>query len=155
MSAATLSAALGNGREIVIDSSVTLSYLNGIDRYSDAAAQVFDDIVINGAATAVLSAVTVTEVLVRPFGTGPAAVATIETFLRAFPNLEIREVTFAIARRAAEIRASTGMRTPDAIVVATAIEGGISIVVTTDRRMVADARRVGITAVDLEDHLPL
>ena len=50
----------------------------------------------------------------------PDAIATVEDFLRNFPNLSIVPVDYAVAREAARIRALTGLRTADALEMATA-----------------------------------
>ena len=50
-----------------------------------------------------MSAVTVTECLVRPFRAGPEAATLVSTFLAHFPNLRVRAVDFEVAAEAAVI----------------------------------------------------
>ena len=59
--------------------------------------------------------------------------ATAEGFLRHFADIEIAEVSYDIAREAARLRAITGIRTPDAIILATALVTRVDQVVTSDR----------------------
>ncbi len=132
MDASSLAAILGVPGPIVLDTSVLISYLEGDDVFGPMAARLLDDLVVGGSYPAVVSAVTVTECLVRPFRVGPAAVATAGTFLRHFPNLRVRPIDIAVATEAARVRALTGLRTPDALVIATALADGITTVVTSD-----------------------
>jgi predicted nucleic acid-binding protein len=97
------------------------------------ATQVFDGFVSTGRNPAALSMVTVEEILVRPFRSGPAAVATAEGFLRHFAEIRLVDVSYEIAREAARIRAATGLRTPDALIIATALVTEVDILVTGDR----------------------
>jgi len=60
-------------------------------------------------------------------------VATAEGFLRHFADIEIVEVSYDIARETARLRATTGIRTPDAIILATALVTKVDQVVTNDR----------------------
>jgi predicted nucleic acid-binding protein len=156
MSGASLRAALGPSGPLVVDTSVVLSYLNGTDVFSQAAALVFDDLIATGLHTATLSAITVTETLVRPYQLGPAAVAIADTFLLRFVGVQIRDLDAALAREAARVRASTGLRIPDAVIVATALIESIPTILSTDNQWrTAVASLGGLTLVHLADHLPL
>lgn len=86
--------------------------------------------------------VTVQEILVRPFRTGTSAVAVAEGFLRHFAEIRLIEVGYEIAREAARVRAATGMRTPDALILATALVAPVDILVTNDRASAARAEAV-------------
>jgi predicted nucleic acid-binding protein len=153
---ATLVAALGLSGPLVVDTSVVLSYLNGNDGFSAAAALVFDDLVAAGSHTATLSSVTVTECLVRPFRSGPTAVAVAQTFLTHFPNVRIRTIDAELGTEAARVRALTGLGTPDALVIGTAVVDGIPTVVSADDRwQSAIASLPPLRLVHLKAHLPL
>ena len=92
-----------------------LAYLAGGEKATDLAVQLFDAFVATGRNTAAISAITVAEILVRPFRRGPAAVATAEGFLRHFGDLRLIDVTYDIAREGARIRAETDLPMPDAL----------------------------------------
>jgi predicted nucleic acid-binding protein len=139
---ASVRGALGPARPVVIDTSVLIAYLDGGEVTSASAAVLIDELVALGSHPAVISAVTVTECLVRPFRAGPSAVSTVATFLGHFPNLRVRPVDTAVATEAAHVRAVTGLRTPDALVLATALVEGIETVVTADDRWPAAARAI-------------
>lgn len=132
------------GERLLIDTSVVLAYLTGTEATSQAATDLFDGGIANGRYAAVLSAISVAELLVRPFGRGPGTVATIEGFLRHFGDVRVAEVTYDIAREGARLRAATGLAMPDALIIATAVVERIDRIVTND---VAWRGR-------LTDHLP-
>jgi predicted nucleic acid-binding protein len=142
---ATLDRAIPPGSSIVIDSSVALAYLAGGEPGTPAATRVFDEFVSSGRNAAALSMVTVAEILVRPFRSSQAAVATAEGFLRHFGEIRLVDIDYAIAREAARIRATTNLRMPDALILATAVVVDADIVVTSDRAWPA-----AISSVDLE-----
>ena len=124
--------AIAPGRSILVDTSVVLAYLAGGEKATDLAIQLFDAFVATGRNTAALSAITVAEILVRPFRHGPAAVATAEGFLRHFGDLRLIDVTYDIAREGARIRAETDLPMPDALIVASASVAEIEVLVTND-----------------------
>ena len=73
------------------------------------------------------------ELLVAPLKKGLQDVADeIELTLLHFPNLVLAPVTRNVLVRAAEVRAQYRFRTPDAIILASAIEFGATLVVTND-----------------------
>lgn len=134
MSRASLEAAIPAGSGILLDASAVLAYLDGTEATSAAANVVLDELVRPGRNPATISAATVTEILVRPFRAGSAAVAIVEAFLRHFPNVVTEPVDHEVAREAARLCAATGIRTPDALVLATASVRGIPVVVANDDR---------------------
>jgi len=89
-----------------------------------------------GRLSAVTSALTLLEVLVVPLRHGDVALARrYEALLARGRGLTLVDVSRAVLRDAAELRAVTGMRTPDAIQVATALQTGCSSLVTNDRAL--------------------
>ena len=132
MTRASLEAAIPAGARLLLDTSTVLAYLHGAERASPAATTVIDTFVRDGRNPASLSTVTVTETLTRPFARGPEAVATVEAFLRHFPSLEVVPVGYEVAREAARIRASAGLATPDALILATALVVDAGLIVTND-----------------------
>jgi predicted nucleic acid-binding protein len=90
------------------------------------------DSVDRGGLACIVSAVTVAEVLVKPFRTGPAAVAAVDAFFRR-PGVVVADVDYEAATNAAELVARA-VRLPDALIGATAARFGLPIV-TGDRRL--------------------
>jgi predicted nucleic acid-binding protein len=117
---------------MLIDTSVVLAYLGGDEATSELATQLFDAFVATGRNPASLSMVTVGEILVRPFRSGPAAVARAEGFLRHFGDMRLIGVDYDVARESARIRAATMLRTPDALILASAAIANVDLLVTND-----------------------
>jgi predicted nucleic acid-binding protein len=142
MTPAALDAAIPAGATVLLDTSVVLAYLSGSEPASAAAVSIIDGFVASGRNPAVVSAITVTEALVRPMrAASPTAVRLVDDFLLRFPNLAVEPVTVVIAREAARIRAATAAPTPDALNLATAATGSASVVVANDRSWREIARR--------------
>lgn len=145
MRLAALDAAINAGATILIDTSAVLAYLSGSESASAVAASIIDGAVASGRNPAVVSAITVTEALVRPMrAASPTAVRLVDDFLLHFPNLSVAPVTTAVAREAARIRAATAAPTPDALILATAVSVGASHVVSNDQSWPAVAQRAGL-----------
>ena len=146
MTPAALEAAIAAGATILLDSSAVLAYLSGAEPTSAAAATVVDSFVATGRNDAVISAITVTEVLVRPMRAGSTtAIRLVDDFLLQFPNLRVQPVTTDIAREGARIRAATAAPTPDALILATASATSATVVVGNDASWPGIAKRAGLT----------
>ena len=84
----------------------------------------------------VMSCLVFTELLVPAYRNGkPELAGTTLKILSDFPNLSLLPVTKEISQKAAELRASHNLRTPDAIHTATALAGQADYFVTNDRRL--------------------
>ena len=157
MSRSSLEQAVPPDTEILLDTSVILAYLNARETVSPVATVVIDEFVRTGRNRASISAVSVAETLVRPFASGAAAVALVEGFLLHFPNLTILGVDYDVARQAGRLRAVSGLKTPDGLVVATALSAGIPVVVANDARWASAiaAAAPAVTLCHLDAHVPL
>ncbi|CAN5857533.1 PIN domain-containing protein [soil metagenome] len=86
----------------------------------------------------VVSALTLLEVLVVPFRAGNAALAErYESILTQSRGVLMADLTRDHMRLAAQLRAVTGVTTPDAVQLATCVVAGCSAFVTNDRRLPA------------------
>lgn len=84
----------------------------------------------------VTSTLTLTEVLVHLLRQGDVAIAQqYRDILRDQNHLVLHTITLEIAERAAQIRATQNLRTPDAIQSATALAGGAKFFLTNDIRL--------------------
>ena len=156
MSRASLETAIPPATPIVLDTSVVLAYLNGNEAVSPAASIVVDDFVRTARNEATISALTVTETLVRPFNVGARELATAEAFLMHFPGLQVEDIDYSIAREAGRLRASTGLSTPDAIIIATASAREIPIVVANDEHWAkAVAAEPSLVLCHLDAHVAI
>jgi predicted nucleic acid-binding protein len=106
-----------------------------------------------GSAASIFSTISLTELLVKPFAEGRTdAIERFERFLLALPNAKIVAPTYAIAKEAARLRGKYRIRTPDALLVSTAIQEGAKAFVTNDDRL----KRLGaegITVLVLENYV--
>jgi predicted nucleic acid-binding protein len=83
--------------------------------------------------TVVTSELTLLEVLVKPLQVGDAPTATLfRTVLQHLPEVRMLPITQPILEEAAQLRATLGLRTPDAIHMATALLHSCGLVVTND-----------------------
>ena len=99
----------------------------------------------------VTSALTLLELLVVPFRVGNLALAErYENLLTRSAGIRIVDLTRDQLRTAAQLRAATAIRTPDALQLAAAITAGCTSFVTNDRRLPAVA---GTRVVQLADYV--
>jgi predicted nucleic acid-binding protein len=98
----------------------------------------------------VTSAVTLLEVLVVPYRANDHALAArYEILLTHSRGVRLVDVTRAQLRWAAQLRARTGVRTPDALQLSAAHEAGCTAFVTNDRRLPTVP---GLRTVQLADY---
>ncbi len=107
-------------RKIGLDTSVLIHHLEDVAPYADLTEAAFAAIAA-GVPTAVLSTLSVTELLVQPFA----------------DRHEDRVVPagHGAAKEAARLRALYGLRTPDALLVATALGEGAEAFLTNETRL--------------------
>ena len=139
----SLGARLRAARTVGLDSAIFIYYFEEHPRYQALCTEVFDGMEA-GVIQAVTSTVTLIEVLVRPLAQGQDALcARYEQYLQFGPSLTLRGLDPGLARKAAELRASYRLRTPDAIQLAAAIEFGARVFLTNDDRI------HGITEIEI------
>lgn len=96
----------------------------------------------------ITSVVTIGEVLVQPFARGDLRLQQrYRDFLLDSVGFRMLPVNAALAERAAEVRARYGMRLPDALQVAVAINEGCEAFLTNDRRL-ARVREISVLVLD-------
>ena len=124
---------LDGHKNIALDSCVWIYHLENHPGYAALTRQVLEA-VEGGSWRAVSSELTLLEILVRPLQLSlPDVADEYELLLSSFPHLSLDSISRDILLQAAEIRALHGLRTPDAIVVATAIAAGATLLITNDR----------------------
>ena len=118
-----------------LDSSILIYHLEDVPPYSDLTEAAFAAIA-EGSPSAVLSTLSVTQLLVQPFSNEqPDRIAAFEQFILSSPNTALIPTSYAIAKEAARLRASYRIRTPDALLVATALSGKAEAFLTNDARL--------------------
>ncbi len=125
---------------LVLDASLAIAYLDGSDAHHERATSTIAESKLD---ERVLPASAYSELLVRAYRGGPAAVTEVELFI-ADLAIRIHPVDASVARRAAELRARhASVRLPDALVLATAdVLDGIAI--TADRAWTRVSRRARV-----------
>jgi predicted nucleic acid-binding protein len=113
----------------LLDTSIVIGALNRDDALHEAASQAVRAERERHALA--ISALTYAEILVGPLRAGGRAVGVVERFAA---QLRIIDLSSAVARLAAELRATRGLKLPDAVIVATGIRVEAAVIVTADAR---------------------
>ncbi|MBU4193713.1 MAG: PIN domain-containing protein [Actinobacteria bacterium] len=121
-------------RVIGLDTSVFIYQFEG-KRYPELTGAVFEAIE-RGHCRAVVSVISLMEVLVMPLRKGDARLASMyRSVFESMPNLLMVNVTPVIAQKAAGIRAEFNLSTPDSILLATTIDNGSGLFITNEPRL--------------------
>ena len=142
-------ALLRRHRAIALDSCVFIYQLEANARYLHLTTPVFDWLEENGHMAAT-STVTLTELLVPAYRHSQERFQAYLFVFSTYPNLEWIAPGPEIASLAAQIRARHGLRTPDALQAATAMNTGATLFITND---VVFRRVTGVTTLMLDDLL--
>lgn len=139
-------------KKLGLDSSVAIYHLEDIEPYSELTEVIFAA-VARGALSAVWSTISVAELLTKPFADGHMdRVAVCEQFIHSFAGAPVVSPSYGIAKEAARLRGAYRIRTPDALLLATALNEKADGFITNDaklRRLKAE----GIAIIILEDYV--
>lgn len=125
---------LQNHRLIAFDTSVLIYHLEGNSAYT-AKTGIFLQAIQQGRCHGVLSEISLLELLVQPLRLNMPDVADeYELLLTNFPNLNLVPVSRSIIMKATSIRATYGLKTPDSLIIATAISAGATLLITNDKQ---------------------
>lgn len=139
-------------KTVALDSSILVYHLEDVEPYSELTEIAFSRIAA-GSPAAVLSPISVTELLAKPFGGNqPERVAAFEQFVLSVPNASLMPVNYPIAKQAGRLRGTYGIRTPDALLLGTALEAKADAFLTNDLRL-RKVKAEGIEIVVLEDYV--
>jgi len=116
----------------ILDAGLIIAVLDSSDTHHSVAREALTQVRSRGDELAI-PASAYAEVLVGPFRQGAGAVAKVDEFLAALPA-RVEPATREVAATAARLGAQHGpkLRLPDALVVATAVELGAAVLLTTD-----------------------
>ncbi|HEY3333078.1 MAG TPA: PIN domain-containing protein [Capsulimonadaceae bacterium] len=143
--------AILNASRIGLDTVPIIYFVEQHPTYSGVVRRILQH--IDASACAFASAIALTEVLVRPIQMDNSSlVAEYTALLTTSRHFQLIDVSQSIAAQAARLRASYGLKTPDAIHIATAIAANCDIFVTNDLHL---KRVTDITVVALDDLLAL
>lgn len=136
---------------LVLDTNCLIYFLDDPDskRGRWLAKHVFEP-AVSGRLRLAISTISLAELLVGPFSVGqPDRAEAVHRALAALPGLSIVAPTADIAVSAARLRGTTGLRLPDALVVATAAHLGATLL-TNDRGLRRDGLPAAILVLDDE-----
>jgi predicted nucleic acid-binding protein len=140
---------IGSG-PVCLDSSVFIYFIEEDTRYIDIVAPIFEAI-DSGLLSAVTSGVTLLETLVIPFRNKDRALALqYERLLSESHWLTLLDLDRNLLRQAAQLRASLGIKTPDALQIAAAKLEKCTAFVTNDRRL---PKISGLKVLQLSEYL--
>lgn len=139
---------LGHG-PIGLDTAIFVYYIEEHPRFLSLVEPVFEGI-DRGRWPAVTSGVTLLETLVIPYRIDDEALADrYETLLTRSRGLTLVELDRPLLRVAARLRATTGVRTPDALQLAAALAARCTAYLTNDRAL---PRLPGLPVLQLRDY---
>ena len=116
-----------------LDTVTLIYFLEKHPRYYQVAKNIFKKIE-DGAISANISTLVFTELLVPAYRSKENKCAEkVVHILSNYPNLKIIPLTIEISTTAAKLRATHGLRTPDAIHIATALESKSRGIITNDK----------------------
>ncbi|MBI5510231.1 MAG: PIN domain-containing protein [Deltaproteobacteria bacterium] len=126
--------AIGRG-PVAIDTAPFIYFIEENPQFIEPVSALFQA-VDRGAFAAVTSGVTLLECLVIPYRTGDHTLAArYEALLTGSRGLTLIDIDRPLVRAAAQLRAATGVRTPDALQVAAALSANATAFVTNDRKL--------------------
>ncbi len=136
-------------RRVGLDTAVFIYHLEGTSRLSGPAGVAFAELA-RGAYEGLTSTLTLMELTVKPLQLGRTDVAgDYERLLLHFPHLTFVSIDWAVARRAAALRAAHSLTPADALQVAACLHGGATVFLTNDKRL---RRITELQVVILEDY---
>jgi len=140
--------------KVGLDSSILIYHLEDIEPYSVLTEIVFTAIAA-GSHTAILSTISVTELLVKPFAEKQRnRVAVFERFIRSLPHVVLIPPHYDVAKEAARLRGQYRLRTPDALLIATALGEKAEAFITNDGQL-RKLKAEGIAIVVLDDYVSM
>ena len=124
--------AVRGARRIGVDTPVWIYHLEDVRPYSDLTLHMFSEAAA-GTGELVLSAISLAEILAGPWRAGDAKRARrIEDALKAIPGVTAADITWTVAGKGAQIRAQTDLPLPDALIIASALEHQVQLLITND-----------------------
>ena len=129
-----LTAELGAG-SVAVDTAIFIYFIEEHPRFLPAIVPLFRE-AAQGTRELMTSALTLLEVLVVPYRAGNRLLAArYEALLTRSRGIRLVDVSRDQLRAAAQLRAATGVKTPDALQLVAAIGSGCTVFLTSDRRI--------------------
>ncbi len=130
-----LDAALGAVERVLLDTSALIAFHSPQEQVHSLADYVLRRIESDAdSLRGYYSAVSASEILIRPLRTSLADFTGMQSFLTNYPHLTVLPADLAVAAQAANVRAFSRISTPDAFVIATGLVSGCEAIVSNDER---------------------
>ncbi|UFJ40383.1 type II toxin-antitoxin system VapC family toxin [Brevibacillus humidisoli] len=121
--------------KVAIDTNALIYLMEKHPLYHDPCKEVFS-LIEKGHLVGITSVLLLTEVLTKPLkDNNEGLVRAYKAVISTFPNLVIKQIDKQTSVLAAELRAKYGVKTPDALFLATAIMENADVFVTNDVRL--------------------
>jgi predicted nucleic acid-binding protein len=135
--------------KVALDSNILIYFFEGIEPQASHAEKILSAI-MKGKDEGVVSTITIAEVLTGFYLAGEAVkvkAVKAKTLLNdlAINGFKIVPVTFEVADIAAQLRAKSGGKLPDALIVATAISHGVDVLYSQDKDLQRYNRDINIS----------
>lgn len=135
MSPTALDRFLKKHQRIGLDSNIFIYFIEGMPAYQKLTRKIFESIE-SGRNKGICSTLTLLEILVQPYrNKDEERVNQFYGLLTTFPNLAWIDMTLDIADQGAQLRARYKLKTPDAILLATAIQSEATGFIGNDKRL--------------------
>ena len=139
---------VGDG-PVAVDTAPFIYFVEQHPQYLATVRPLFEA-VSRGEQRIITSSLTLLELLVVPYRNDDLVLAArYETLLGRTPGIRLAHLTPPVLRAAAHLRATTKLKTPDALQIATATTHGCSVFLTNDARIPAIA---GLRTVMLDSY---
>jgi predicted nucleic acid-binding protein len=152
VSRAALGKAIPAGDRLLLDTTALAAFLDDTEPTHRVASHILEEFVASGRNPAVVSMISVMEILVRPLRVAPSGHHTVLAFLRHHPNLTAVPLDLQMAQEAASLRATHRLSPPDALVIGTGVATQVAHLVTNDhawaRKLGPIRDRVGVVTID-------
>lgn len=127
-----LESAIPAGEQILLDTTCLAAYLDASEATHPVARHVIDELVGGGRNEAVVSMITVMELLVRPLRASPPGRHTVLSFVQHHANLQPVPLDLQIVQEAASLRAEHRFTPPDALIIGTGLACQVGHLITND-----------------------
>lgn len=134
---------LATTTRIGLDTPVLIYHFEDVSPYAELTTRILGS--VTAGTRLLVSAISIAEILT---GRSPL----MEEGIQALPGLTVQDVTLKTAAAAAELRGNTSLPLPDALIVASLLEGEAQVIVTNDARW--KSAKLPCRVVLLDEHLP-
>ncbi len=128
-----------NGKRVLIDSNIIIYLTDSIKPYAGLAQNLFQ-MIESGQSEAVISIVSIMEVMQGPLRKGYRQIAgEVRDYLVNFPNCDCREISLEVLDKIGNDERIdwSGLRAIDSIIIATALIGNADLVISNDKHFKA------------------